>query len=90
MDPAMDDLLAPLGAVPPADALPVGMVRGPSTEGLAAGLEVWCGYPHGWRRVGDLLGDTRTVILHRGRLIASFTFDLGPATIPGKEWRTNA
>jgi hypothetical protein len=57
-----------------------GTIRG-DTEGVAAGLFVWCGDPHGWRPLGELLNrGTTTLIRHRGRFIASLTFDVGPVT----------
>jgi hypothetical protein len=66
----------------PEDAeLRVGTLRGPggSVEGLAAGVEVWCGPRYGWRFCGEILGSG--IIQQRKRLTASIVFDLGPGGI---------
>jgi hypothetical protein len=74
------DLLDALAPAPEVQARPMGQILGP-TEGLAAGLSIWCGTLHGWRRVGELvgLGDRGQVIQVGGRLSVALVFDLGPA-----------
>ena len=76
----MVDLLTPLQPCRDDVERLTGTLRGP-TDGLGAGIEVWCGASGGWRDLGDLaLGDGRACVMrHRGRLLVSLTFDLGPA-----------
>lgn len=77
-EPRQDDLLAVLAG--PDDETPVGTIRGPDWEGLAAGLEVWCGPVDGWRRFDGLLRPHASIMRHSHRLWASLSFDLGPAS----------
>lgn len=70
-------LLAILEPPAPEDGGPQpGELRG-VPEGLAAGIEVWCGPAMGWRRFGDLVTQRATVIRQHGRAIGALTFDLG-------------
>jgi hypothetical protein len=73
----MGDLFSPLEPPPEDAARLVGTLRG-NTEGLAAGLEVWCGPVIGWRALGDLMGGGQACVARlKRRVLVSLTFDCG-------------
>lgn len=79
------DLLTPLDP-PREDVERLSGTIGGNTEGLGAGLEIWCGPLIGWRALGELLGGGQAVVCRWRRpgddvprMLVSLTFDLGEA-----------
>lgn len=80
----MADLLSPLEPEPAAQQRIGGTIRGPAgwEEALGAGLECWSPRLQAWVPLGPVRTTAGCLVLHKGRLSVSLSFDLGPMALP--------